>query len=143
MVHEWTKRSSLQRSLRRSTFVVRSDASVLAAIDRQGLGGSAMLKRAQCTLYFAQESTRYGKDSELASTLAQGKPVIAYVPEGETSMSTIWGRAQTFEPRRGEVDLLLEQLRVFEPPAAWKDAESGVGCLTGAGHREEVARSPQ
>lgn len=39
-----------------------------------------MLKRAKCTLYLAQESDTMGKDSELAATLAQGKPVVAYVP---------------------------------------------------------------
>jgi len=39
-----------------------------------------MLKRADCTIYMAQETDTLGKDSELASTLAQGKPVIAYVP---------------------------------------------------------------
>ncbi len=39
-----------------------------------------MLKRAKCCIYMAQESDTLGKDSELASTLAQGKPVIAYIP---------------------------------------------------------------
>jgi hypothetical protein len=42
-----------------------------------------MLKRARCTVYMVQESDTMGKDSELASTLAQGKPVIAYVPRIE------------------------------------------------------------
>ncbi len=40
-----------------------------------------MVKRAKCTIYCAQESDTFGKDSELAATMAQGKPVIAYVPE--------------------------------------------------------------
>jgi len=47
----------------------------------KGLVEGLMLKRASCTLYLAQETDTLGKDSELASTLAQGKPVIAYVPE--------------------------------------------------------------
>lgn len=46
----------------------------------KGLVEGLMLKRAECTLYMVQESDTLGKDSELASTLAQGKPVIAYVP---------------------------------------------------------------
>lgn len=46
----------------------------------KGLVEALMLKRAQCTVYMVQESDTMGKDSELASTLAQGKPVIAYVP---------------------------------------------------------------
>ncbi len=47
----------------------------------KGLVEGLMLRRAACTLYLAQETDTLGKDSELASTLAQGKPVIAYVPE--------------------------------------------------------------
>lgn len=47
----------------------------------KGLLEGLMLKRARCTIYMAQETDTLGKDSELATTLAQGKPVIAYVPE--------------------------------------------------------------
>ena len=46
----------------------------------KGLIEGLMLKRAKCTLYLVQEFDTLGKDSELATTLAQGKPVIAYVP---------------------------------------------------------------
>jgi hypothetical protein len=46
----------------------------------KGLVEALMLKRAKCTIYMAQEGDTLGKDSELAATLAQGKPVIAYVP---------------------------------------------------------------
>lgn len=46
----------------------------------KGLLEALMLKRAKCTVYMAQESDTFGKDSELAATLAQGKPVVAYVP---------------------------------------------------------------
>lgn len=46
----------------------------------KGLIEALMLKRANCTLYMVQETDTFGKDSELATTLAQGKPVIAYVP---------------------------------------------------------------
>jgi hypothetical protein len=47
----------------------------------KGLIEGLMLKRSICTIYLAQESDTMGKDSELAATLAQGKPVIAYVPK--------------------------------------------------------------
>lgn len=47
----------------------------------KGLIEGLMLKRALCTIYLAQESDTMGKDSELAATLAQKKPVIAYVPK--------------------------------------------------------------
>ena len=46
----------------------------------KGLLEGLMLKRVLCTIYMAQETDTIGKDSELAATLAQGKPVIAYVP---------------------------------------------------------------
>jgi len=47
----------------------------------KGLVEGLMLKRAKCTVYFVQEADTLGKDAELAATLAQGKPVIAYVPK--------------------------------------------------------------
>lgn len=47
----------------------------------KGLLEGLMVKRAKCTIYCAQESDTFGKDSELAATLAQGKQVIAYVPK--------------------------------------------------------------
>ena len=47
----------------------------------KGLVESLMLKRAKCTVYSVQDTDTLGKDSELAATLAQGKPVIAYVPD--------------------------------------------------------------
>src|SRR5688572_17662153 len=46
----------------------------------KGLVEALMLKRARCTVYSVQDIDTLGKDSELASTLAQGKPVIAYIP---------------------------------------------------------------
>ncbi len=49
----------------------------------KGLIEGLMLRRALFTIYMAQESDTMGKDSELASTLAQSKPVIAYVPDYE------------------------------------------------------------
>jgi hypothetical protein len=47
----------------------------------KGLVEALMLKRAACTVYSVQDTDTLGKDSELAATLAQGKPVIAYAPE--------------------------------------------------------------
>jgi len=41
-----------------------------------------MLQRATLTIYNAGSQDTMGKDSELAATLAQGKPVIVFVPEG-------------------------------------------------------------
>ena len=46
----------------------------------KGIVEGLMLKRSFCTVYLAQEKDTFGKDSELATTLVQGKPAIVYVP---------------------------------------------------------------
>jgi hypothetical protein len=51
----------------------------------KGLIEALMLKRAKATLYLAQETDSLGKDSELATTLAQGKDVIVLVPETDVA----------------------------------------------------------
>lgn len=47
----------------------------------KGLLEALMLKRAKVTLYVAGEKDTFGKDSECAATLVQGKPVVVYVEE--------------------------------------------------------------
>jgi hypothetical protein len=47
---------------------------------KKGLIECLMLRRASITIYCAGAEDTMGKDSELAATLAQGKPVIVYVP---------------------------------------------------------------
>lgn len=46
----------------------------------KGLVEALMLKRADFTVYMAQKSDTFGKDSEASVALGQGKPVIVYVP---------------------------------------------------------------
>jgi len=94
----------------------------------KGLAEALMLKRAACTLYLAQESDTFGKDSELASTLAQGKPVIAYIPrvaedEGEAYVKRLLAMVAEGSPEQDDRDLVLGQLRVFSPESAWKDED--------------------
>lgn len=48
----------------------------------KGVVECLMLRRARLTIYNAGATDTLGKDSELAATLAQGKPAIVYVPEG-------------------------------------------------------------
>ena len=55
----------------------------------KGLVEALMLKRARCTVYSVQDTDTLGKDSELASTLAQGKPVIAYIPDLDVEQRTV------------------------------------------------------
>jgi hypothetical protein len=71
----------------------------------KGLIEGLMLKRARCTLYMVQETDTLGKDSELASTLAQGKPVIAYIP----SKSSL----QLQQPLRNNISLRFVTKRLL------------------------------
>lgn len=105
-----------------------TQAYCVERIDK-GLSEALMLRRAACTIYLAQESDTLGKDSELASTMAQGKPVIAYLPEGdEQYVDSLISSIQADQPDRGEIDLLLEQLRVFDATSAWSDGEVRNWC---------------
>lgn len=93
----------------------------------KGLAEALMLKRASCTVYLAQESDTLGKDSELASTLAQGKPVIAFVPE---MSDKFWKYLQdTFSniyPEESKEAMFLRLLKIYNPAAAWSDNELGL-----------------
>lgn len=46
----------------------------------KGLVEALMLRRASVTIYMAQKTDTFGKDSEASVALGQGKPVIVYVP---------------------------------------------------------------
>jgi hypothetical protein len=70
----------------------------------KGLVESLMLKRAKCTVYSVQDTDTLGKDSELAATLAQGKPVIAYVPSKTETDRAV-------ELRQEDPQTVLERLR--------------------------------
>lgn len=55
----------------------------------KGLVEALMLKRAGYTIYMAQKSDTFGKDSEASVALGQGKPVIVYVPKLALSDSAL------------------------------------------------------
>lgn len=86
----------------------------------KGLSEALMLKRAKCTLYLVQETDTLGKDSELASTLAQGKPVIAYVPEVDAKfIEALIADLQIISPDTHLNEIILNQLQIFNPTLAW------------------------
>ena len=68
------------------------------------------------------KSDTLGKDSELASTLAQGKPVIAFVqkpaPNAAEKLISSLGEDVASQKRS-----ILSQLKVYRPSSAWEDAE--------------------
>lgn len=88
----------------------------------KGLVEALMLRRAKCTIYLAQENDTFGKDSELASTLAQGKTVIAYVPNGDSAyVRNLLDDQKLENPEKSTPDIILEQLKMFDPRLAWSD----------------------
>lgn len=90
----------------------------------KGLAEALMLKRASCTIYLAQESDTLGKDSELASTLAQGKPVIAFVPEMDDKFwDFLYRTFREINSDKLEEEVLLRLLKIYNPEAAWNDEE--------------------
>lgn len=100
----------------------------------KGLVEGLMLKRAKCTIYHAQETDTLGKDSELATTLAQGKPVIAYVPklsDRDTFLATALTLSDCLYPGLERKTHLEKLLRLYDPDSAWTNGEIR-NCLSGA-----------
>lgn len=90
----------------------------------KGLSEALMLKRAKCTIYLAQEYETLGKDSELASTLAQGKVVIAFVPKGNKKYTdNLLSNTMVVNKGKNKKELIIDLLRIFNPDLAWKDEE--------------------
>lgn len=89
----------------------------------KGLVEGLMLKRVLCTIYMAQESDTMGKDSELAATLAQSTPVIAYVPKYEPNKyaTKIADYPLDFFKKRL---LILDAEGIFDDPNCIKKLES-------------------
>jgi hypothetical protein len=89
----------------------------------KGLCEALMLRRAKCTIFLAQETDTLGKDSELASTLAQGKTVIAYVPTVtdeyfQEFSDQLFTGATTAVERKNKI---LNSLKSINPGLAWTD----------------------
>ncbi len=86
----------------------------------KGLTEALMLKVSACTIYQVQEKDTFGKDSELASTLAQGKTVIAYVPIGDKVYAdNLLKIMSKLDSEKTEKHIILDYLRIFEPEIAW------------------------
>jgi hypothetical protein len=117
------------------------DPTQAYCVDRidKGLAEGLMLKRAKCTIYFAQEGDTFGKDSELASTLAQGKPVIAFVPRSQRG--TAKALVDQLAPAGADYrPVVLRQLQLHQPEAAWNSAEIRRWIEKGFSRSDGVAR---
>lgn len=73
----------------------------------KGLVEALMLRRADVTIYMAQKSDTFGKDSEASVALGQGKPVIVYVPKLILPDGT--DTEAMFKKPRAELISLLEE----------------------------------
>jgi hypothetical protein len=87
---------------------------------KKGLIECLMLRRASVTIYSAGAEDTMGKDSELAATLAQGKPVIVYVPS-EPRFVELPSRKQ-----RVDMDRRAKAFRVDHPLGLQTSAQTGV-----------------
>ena len=90
----------------------------------KGLSEALMLKRAKCTIYLVQEKETLGKDSELASTLAQGKPVIALIPNiNNEYVNELIDDLIKYNPNEPLEQILLNQIKMVNPKLAWESAK--------------------
>ena len=109
----------------------------------KGLVEALMLKRAKCTIYMAGESESLGKDSELAATLAQGKPVIAFVPtlEGYKRFreDIVENVLKNLYADRTPTEVALEFLQLYYPEGAWSDKKVRV-WLSSTPNLEDVVK---
>lgn len=87
---------------------------------KKGLIECLMLRRASITIYLAGAEDTMGKDSELAATLAQGKPVIVYVPS-EPRYVKISSRTEAVD-----MDRRAKAFRVDHPLGLQTSARTGV-----------------
>lgn len=95
----------------------------------KGLIECLMLRRADVTVYHAGAEDTMGKDSELAATLAQGKAVIAYVPEDPAVQHVYIGQCdECHHDVRKKVNMSrrAEQLREKHPLGLQLDMKTGV-----------------
>jgi hypothetical protein len=92
----------------------------------KGLIECLMIRRAKVTIYNGGEEDTLGKDSELAATLAQGKPVIVYVP-------SVAGN----EEKNAKLNRRADLFKVDHPLGLQISVSSGVA------HGILVVRSPE
>ena len=72
----------------------------------KGLVEALMLKRASVTVYMAQKTDTFGKDSEASVALGQGKPVIVYVPR-LSFPDGLYDTENLFKKDRAELSAML------------------------------------
>lgn len=102
-----------------------------------------LVRSSKVTIYCAQEGDTFGKDSELAATMAQGKPVIVYVPvpkESDPDISAIEDselRRLKLIEKKNKLDTRAKTFKDFHPLGLQ------VGLYDGVARGVIVVRSPE
>jgi len=102
-----------------------------------------LVRSSKVTIYCAQEGDTFGKDSELAATMAQGKPVIVYVPIPKVTDPDIKEiqdeaeRARRLQKKTEELEKRAKTFKDFHPLGLQ------VGLYDGVARGVIVVRTPQ
>lgn len=102
-----------------------------------------LVRSSKVTIYCAQEGDTFGKDSELAATMAQGKPVIVYVPIPKITDPGIAGiveeneRQAALARKTEELEKRAKTFKDFHPLGLQ------VGLYDGVARGVIVVRTPQ
>ncbi len=109
----------------------------------KGIIECLLVRSSKVTIYCAQEGDTFGKDSELAATMAQGKPVIVYVPTPKETDTDIQKESDP-EKRRVLLSKKIEKLN--SRAKTFKDFHPlglQVGLYDGVARGVIVVRNPE
>lgn len=102
-----------------------------------------LVRSSKVTIYCAQEGDTFGKDSELAATMAQGKPVIVYVPTPDINdydiqkIDDLRERQIKYDKKREELEKRAMTFKDFHPLGLQ------VGLYDGVARGVIVVRTPK
>lgn len=108
----------------------------------KGIIECLLVRSTKATIYCAQDGDTFGKDSELAATLAQGKPVIVYVPMAKESDHSILKldpdkRKAGLADRKSKLDARANTFKEYHPLGLQ------VGLYDGVARGVIVVRTPE
>lgn len=109
----------------------------------KGIIECLLVRSSKVTIYCAQEGDTFGKDSELAATMAQGKPVIVYVPVAKITDTDIAvesdeeKRLQLLASKKQRLEVRAKTFKDFHPLGLQ------IGLYDGVARGVIVVRSPE
>lgn len=108
----------------------------------KGIIECLLVRSTKVTIYCAQEGDTFGKDSELAATMSQGKPVIVYVPIAKITDHDIMSiaeekREKALHDKNMKLDARAKTFKDFHPLGLQ------VGLYDGVARGVIVVRTPQ